>query len=171
MRRGTWACICMLLGVLGARALGLRVNLSESLPLGLYQTGDLGTLIETGELVCFDVDHASAPEAAKVSRASGVPLLKRVVATAGARVDRDRVSGTLIVDGLPVPCSAPVLSASYGTELPHLELPTVVPVGSVWLMSMHPRGFDSRYFGAVPVSALVCGRARALWTWGGREQC
>jgi type IV secretory pathway protease TraF len=38
-----------------------------------------------------------------------------------------------------------------------------VPAGEVWLLSGHdPRSFDSRYFGAVPVTNIQ-GVARPIW--------
>jgi type IV secretory pathway protease TraF len=41
----------------------------------------------------------------------------------------------------------------------------IVPAGQVFLLSnFHPRSWDSRYFGYLPLSA-VRGTVQEVWTW------
>src|SRR5581483_3260069 len=39
-----------------------------------------------------------------------------------------------------------------------------VAAGEVWVMSNHPRGLDSRYFGPVPAASIIS-RLKPLLTW------
>jgi conjugative transfer signal peptidase TraF len=159
-------------GVLGlvALGLGLRVNLTESFPRGLYQAVGDARDFRLGELVCFDAMHPAAPRAARNYLGDDMPMLKRVAATSGMLVERD-ADGTLRVDGKALPCSRVFAQDSRGTSLPKVAFPLVVPPGSVWLSSEHPKGFDSRYYGPVPVQTLRCGHVRAVLTWGGGKKC
>ncbi|MBT0667379.1 S26 family signal peptidase [Novosphingobium profundi] len=50
---------------------------------------------------------------------------------------------------------ASVPEAYNGMRLAHLTWSGVIPVGKIYVGSTHPRGFDSRYFGLVPVTSLA----------------
>lgn len=43
----------------------------------------------------------------------------------------------------------------HGRRLDHLRWNGTVPVGMAYIGSHHPRGFDSRYFGLVPIASLT----------------
>lgn len=168
MTRGRWVGLVLILLVATGSALGLRVNLSESLPRGVYRVHAQDSAIAIGELVCFNSRHSIAPAPARALDAS-LPLLKRVAAMAGATIERD-LSGELVIDGRVVPCSHVRTRDTEGRALPSVAYPSVVPQGHVWLMSEHDLGFDSRYFGAVPVEAL-CGHVAASWQWERGVRC
>ena len=56
-------------------------------------------------------------------------------------------------------CNGKLLGATlplgvHGERLDHLHWSGVIPPGMVYVGSHHPRGFDSRYFGLVPIRQL-----------------
>lgn len=151
-----------------AYAKGYRVNLTPSMPVGVWQVaGDKA-------FARGDVVWACPPNIAPLREAhrfgyipagfceSGMaPLLKPVVAVAGDHVsvsdDGVRVNGEL------VPNSAPARRDAHGRFLPRFpKVSYVVKPDQVWLVSSYnPASFDSRYFGPVSAS-LVDGRARPV---------
>jgi conjugative transfer signal peptidase TraF len=148
----------------GARAFGIRVNCSPSLPVGLYQvaSGPDATLVE----FCPAEPFASIAKARGYRQAGncpdgGSPLMKPVVARAGDSVQVS-VKG-LTVNGKTIPNSAPLLKDTAGRRLTPWPFGIyALQPGTVWVVSdYHPRSFDSRYFG--PISeALVRNRLRPL---------
>jgi len=149
----------------GAGALGIRLNSSPSLPVGLYQvaSGHDATLVE----FCPAEPLASLANARGYRQAGtcpdgGSPLMKPVVARAG---DSVQVSARgLSVNGKAVPNSAPLPKDTAGRPLTSWPVGTYrVQPGTVWVVSdYHPRSFDSRYFG--PISeALIRNRLRPLF--------
>lgn len=148
-----------------AYATGYRVNLTPSMPVGVWRVaGD-------GQFNRGDVVWACPPSTAPLREAhrfgyvpagfcaSGLsPLLKPVVAVEGDTLTM--APSGVVVNGVLVPNSAPVPADAAGRRLPRpwFGTYTVLP-GQVWLVSSYnPASFDSRYFG--PVSAdLVDGRA------------
>jgi len=157
------------LTVLGACWLaGLRLNVTGSLPVGLYFVSraapNRGSLV----LVCLPVWVAAFAKARGYVPQGGscpeglVPVGKRVCALPG---DTVTVTPTgLLVNGTPVPNSRPLGWDHEGRPLPRLEVGRyVVRPGALWLVSSYSRfSFDSRYFGAVK-AGVVRGSARQLW--------
>ena len=151
-------CFVLLLGLFQVSAsLGLRINTSPSLPVGLYvTTADAGS-----ELVEFCPpepyarlaiirgyrDAGSCPEGA-------APLLKPVVGKAGDVVEVSQQG--LIVNGHCLANTAAVPADTKGRPLNSWPSGRYeVRPGSVWVASSyHPRSFDSRYFGPISTSAI-----------------
>lgn len=141
----------------------LRINLSESLPVGLYRVSSSGAFVE----FCPD-DHGLS--ARRHYRARGLcpdgadPLLKPVVARAGDEVVLSaagmKVNGKLLLN------TAPLGRDSQGRALAqwpygHYRIAT----GMLWVASTYnSRSYDSRYFGAIRESA-VRARLRRLIAW------
>jgi conjugative transfer signal peptidase TraF len=139
-----------------AAASGLRINVTESLPIGIYRVVDAPITRGAYVLAC-------PPEwAGKLARdrgylwrgpcpGGGARLGKRIAALAGDTVEvTDR---GLTVNGVPVPNSGPLTRDTRGRLLPVLRGRWVVPHGAVWLWAgSSARSFDSRYFGFVPLS-------------------
>ena len=136
----------------------LRVNVTPSVPLGLYRIVqapvDRGSLVE----ICLPArltplalrrgytDQGSCPGRTR-------PLLKEALAMTGDRIVLTRLGVTR--GGVLLPASAPRSTDSEGRPLPHLLLGVYqLPVGSVWLYGPHPRSFDSRYFGPVAADLI-----------------
>ncbi len=175
-RAGRWSRIREIwrmaspLAVLGACWLaGLRLNLTGSLPVGLYlvtrAAPDRGSLV----LMCLPVSVAAFAKTRGYVPQGGscpgglVPVGKRVCA-----VPADTVTVTpsgLLVNRTPVRNSRPLEVDHEGRPLPQLAVgQSVVRPGAVWVVSSYSRSsFDSRYFGAVepgPTAVSV----RRLWT-------
>ena len=162
-------CLLLLFGLLQlSGSLGLRINTSPSLPVGLYIT----TVDPKSRLVEFCPPEPYARFAiARGYRDAGncadgaAPLLKPVIAEAGDVVEVS-TSG-LIVNGQPVPNTAAVHTDTKGRPLPpwpsgHYK----VEAGTIWVASSYnSRSFDSRYFG--PIAAwTIRDRVRPLITGG-----
>jgi conjugative transfer signal peptidase TraF len=135
-------------------AAGLRLNLTGSIPPGIYRTIDSNTVRGAIVLVCLPANVAG-PARQRGYIPSGScpggtsPIGKPVVAIAGDTVDVDErgvaVNGTLLTN------SRPLTRDSYGAELMILRTVNhIVSDDELWLVSSHsPRSFDSRYFGPV----------------------
>jgi conjugative transfer signal peptidase TraF len=162
------AAVALTLG--GAMALthrNLRLNLSASMPYGLWwvsdsaapRRGDYVTLCLPGEpgriaLTRGYIGRGDCPDEAE-------PLLKPVAAVAGDVVTV--TAGGIRVNGEPLANSAPFRTDTEGrpmTAFPAGEY--AVDAGMVWVVAGHdPRSYDSRYFGPVATAAIT-GTARAL---------
>ncbi|TKB23172.1 conjugative transfer signal peptidase TraF [Desulfopila sp. IMCC35006] len=139
---------------------GYRLNLTRSMPLGLYRITD-GS-IKRGRLASFcleDVEYITLARnrgyLAAGSCASGLrPLLKVISGVAGDRLELP--NGSIAVNGEILAGTAIINTDSQGRSLPPSRLvPGVIPPDKVLLLSQHHSGsFDSRYFGLVPLATL-----------------
>ena len=132
----------------------VRLNLSPSVPVGVYRLARLAPPLARGTLVVLPV-----PVAVRPWRQGWAPLLKPVAAVAGDEVCVQE--GALWVAGASY---GPVYTEAHGQRLPHLEGCQVVPEGAVLLASAVPKSLDGRYFGLTRI-AEVTARAVPLWTW------
>lgn len=138
-------------------SLGLRINTSPSLSMGLYIiTADAGAKL---------VEFCPAEPFATLSIVRGyrdpgicgdgaAPLLKPIVAKSGDIVEVS--SRGISVNGALLPNTAPLSTDTRGR---HLEAwPSgryVVVPGTIWVASSyHSRSFDSRYFGPLSTTAI-----------------
>jgi conjugative transfer signal peptidase TraF len=160
----------LMLGIALAGVVGLRVNATASMPQGIWQVEAPGPLIGRGEIVsvCLPQSPALNEAAERGYIPAGAcpgghePLVKPVAAVAGDRVTVTALG--IAVNGEPVAQSAPLDEDSAGRPLRPVPAGAYsVRAGEVWLLSGHdPRSFDSRYFGAVPVTNIQ-GVARPIW--------
>ena|SRR5437773_579931 len=148
---------------------GLRLNLTGSLPVGLYLESRVSPVLGAIVLVCLPPEVAAfALERGYVPRGGtcpdgALPVGKPVLATGG---DTVTVTPTgLLVNGAPVPNSQPLEADRKGRPLPRLAVGRyVVAPGELWVLSSYSRlSFDSRYFGAIQVCQVRAG-LRRLWT-------
>lgn len=148
-------------------ALGLRLNLTESIPAGLYhESAPAPGALRRGELVlaCLPIELAKfARERGYLPRGNcpgaTMPVGKLVIATAGDTVTLSdsgiRINGGLLARSLPLM-----------QDRSHRPLPEfargryIVAHGTIWLGSQSEAGFDSRYFGAVPSALVIATLAR-----------
>jgi conjugative transfer signal peptidase TraF len=157
--RSRWPIVVLLVGTSVAwtsAALGLRVNLSPSVPRGIYRTVDAPPA--RGALVAVCLPPASAAFARERGylrsgdcRTGVQPVIKRVSAVGGDTVDVTQIG--VRVNEHPLPDTATAAADSRGRTLPHVPWGRhVVRSGDVWLLGTRsPRSWDSRYFG--PLSA------------------
>jgi signal peptidase I len=136
-----------------------RLNVSPSVPLGVYRVHRVPDGLERGMLVLVPV-----PDPWKmIAFARGwvhepwwpdrATLLKPIGAVASDRVCRER--DTLWINGEGY---GPVVQESYGTVIPAALAEgecLVVPPGYVFLASKVEKSFDSRYYGCVQVSKVA----------------
>jgi type IV secretory pathway protease TraF len=151
-------------GMMGTRS--LKVNLSPSVPVGLYWLRSVPKTLERGMLVVLPV-----PERVRTVHGS-IPLLKPIAAVSGEDVCvSDR---TLLIQDGDTPGGRQIL-ADYGliydswngATLPHAfdrDGCAVVAPETVFLASDVNRSLDSRYFGPVAIVHLTA-RAVPLLTW------
>jgi len=136
---------------------GLRINLSPSLPMGLYLT----TPNANASMVEFCPVEPFATFAIKrgyrdpgTCRDGAAPLLKPVVAKSGDVVEVSPRG--IAVNGTLLPNTAPLTKDTKGRTLDAWPSGRyVVDEGTVWVASTyHPRSFDSRYFGPIPETII-----------------
>jgi conjugative transfer signal peptidase TraF len=140
-----------------ASATGIRINVSPSLPLGLYrQTSD-----PAAQLAEFCPQKPYGRFASERGyRSAGncpdgaAPLMKPVVATFGDVVNIS--SRGIAVNGILLPNTAPKMRDARGRLMkPWRSGEYRVERGDVWLGSSYsPWSYDSRYFGPVPESSI-----------------
>lgn len=140
---------------------GLRVNATASMPRGLYRLapgtlkrGDLvslcleGTFISSLALDRGYLRHGSCPNGLE-------PLLKRVAGMPGDHIEVGQDG--IAINGRLWPKSRVVARDSHGRPMPKAEDfgSRTIPGGLALVLSdRHPGGFDSRYFGLVPIAGL-----------------
>ena len=150
-----------------ARILSLWVNLSPSLPLGVYHTTHSPPVRGAIVVVCLPValgrfardrgylGHGPCP--------GGVERLgKRVAAVAGDTVEIDAQG--VRVNGFAIPGSERLERDSRGRPLPAIAGRVIVRPGELFLLATdHRRSFDGRYFGAIaPTDLLVVERVHPI---------
>lgn len=135
-------------------------NASASVPIGLYRivpgghvdVTDLAVVMPPAELAAFLDERRYLPR--------GLPLIKRVLALGGAAVCR-RGRAIIAYDGI---YGQALARDTRGRPLPDWQGCRTLQGGEAFFMNWDsPDSFDSRYFGPLPVSAIV-GRAIPVWT-------
>lgn len=159
MVRPSTSTVCVAVGVLVAvlSTCGLRLNVTASVPRGLYRLVRVPPVVDRGMLVTLPVPRSVEPWHSR-----WLPLLKPVAAVAGDMV--------CVKDHL-------LWVAEVGYGLAHVEVPgpplpwaveeescLIVEEGTVFLAAPTGRSMDSRYFGAVPLSTVTA-VAHPLLTW------
>lgn len=145
VRRSLLAVLGLLLAGYLAHAAGLRVNLTPSLPRGIYrlapgepQQGDLVSFCLPGEFA--DLARERGYLRAGSCENGLRPLLKRLVAAPGDSIPADSLAvRSMDSQGRPI-----TSSLRAGT----------VPPGMALVLADHEGSFDSRYFGLVPLEGL-----------------
>ena len=157
----------LVVGVGAARS-GVWINVSPSLPLGVYRVvagpPERGAIV----LVCLSATVGRLARARGYLGPGPCPggagrLGKTVAAVAGDTVDVEATGVT--IDGRAIASSAPLARDAEGRALARVTPGAwVIPEGMLFLLStQHPRSFDSRYYGVVPATAVVA-RLRAIAT-------
>lgn len=141
---------------------GVRVNLTHSMPQGLYritedapQRGDMVTLCLPEDIAAWALERGYIGAGSCPSGTQ--PLLKYLAAIPGDRLD-------VCPDGVRVTPSSggpaciwpatPLARDRFGRELsPALET-GVIPDGYAVALALHPGSFDGRYLGPVPLASL-----------------
>jgi conjugative transfer signal peptidase TraF len=138
-------------------SLGLRINTSPSLPMGLYiTTADAGAnMVEfcpVEPFATFAIVRGYRDPGA--CRDGAAPLLKPIVAKPGDVVELS--ARGISVNGALLSNTAPLSKDTKGRPLEAWPFGRyIVASETVWVASSyHPRSFDSRYFGPISTSAI-----------------
>lgn len=147
---------------------GLRINLTPSEPLGLWQVVTPDRPAAVGDLV-FICPPSGALSELGLARGyflrglcpgGAAPLIKTIVAIAGAKI---AVGVNVRIDGVPLLHSRLSSRDGKGRALAPWA-GGVVPPGQLFLHSQFRGSYDSRYFGPVPETGLL-GFARPFLTF------
>ncbi len=134
-----------------------RLNVSPSVPLGLYRLHAVPATLTVGQLVLLPV-----PASVRPWHSAWLPLLKPVAAVAGETVCVEE--GSLRIGAVDY---GPAYAEAQGRPLPHLDGCLIVQPGEVFLAGRVEQSLDSRYFGPVRVAHLTA-QAVPLLTWRSR---
>lgn len=149
-------------------ALGYRVNLTPSEPLGLWRVEPMTASPRRGDFIGFCAPVPGYPFLDRGLCPDGLmPFLKTIVGVPGDRIVETAHGVT--VNGLPLPHSRPRRRArGYGTRLPHRYGTFTLAPNEYWTYGTHDpgRSFDSRYWGPIRQRRIRF-LARPLWTFGG----
>lgn len=132
----------------------LRLNLSSSVPRGLYRLHAVPTSLTYGQLVLVEV-----PEALRPWWPRSTPLLKPVAGIPGDVLTV--ADGHFYVNDRDYGL---VVALAAGQILPQVASPTVIADGMVCLASAVERSLDCRYTGPIPQATLQA-LATPFWTW------
>lgn len=141
-----------------ARNAGFRLNMTASLPMGIYKVTpiDKTSVIKADDLVVItDLDAIGVDRALCTYDA----MLKKVAALEGDRIEYDGKS--VYINGRRLPLSQIFEKDKFDKALPTQQYPYTVPENCVYLTSEHPYGYDSRYYGAVETK-YIAGTARMV---------
>lgn len=147
---------------------GLRINLTPSEPLGLWQvvTPDRPAAIGDLVFICPPTGALSEFGLARgyflrgICPGGAAPLIKTIAAIAGAKI---AVGVNVRIDGVPLLHSRLSSRDGKGRALAPWA-GGIVPPGQFFLHSQFRGSYDSRYFGPVPETGLL-GFARPFLTF------
>lgn len=141
---------------------GLRLNVTGSVPIGLYRVAAVAPArLTPGVLVAVCLD----PTIARVGLERGYlrpgrcpsghqPLLKEV-ALADSPAGAVFTEGGLVVDGRLLEGTTPLRADRHGRALRHFLAGPVDLRRALWLRGSSPYSWDSRYIGPQPQSAVI----------------
>ena len=133
---------------------GIRVNITPSLPRGVWRVMSVDPkTLKIGDTVAINKTAVSAVT---------LHLLKDIAAVSGDVMTLK--DSSVYRNGHKIPMSTVFPVNSKGEKIQCVSYPLVVPAHHVWLGSRNERAYDSRYFGPVPIQAVM-GKATLLWAW------
>ncbi|MDF0491108.1 S26 family signal peptidase [Sphingobium sp. H39-3-25] len=151
-----WRAFAIVLPVALFAALVLpKITLVMSPSIDAWAVREAPGPIVRGDYVKFTLRHP-------IAGPNPVSVTKHALCMPGDHLDHietPSVSAPHAWDGRYF-CNGELLGVSlpyglHGLRLQHLQWSGMIPPGMVYVGSHHPRGFDSRYFGLVPISRLT----------------
>lgn len=147
---------CVAIATFWLHAAGYRLNLSSSIPWGIYRVSD--TPIVRGDVVEYCPPNQEIFQMAKARGylLSGfscpnfyLPIFKPIAAVAGDEIIINQ--GGVWVNGIWLSNSKPSFTDAKGRALNLQNIPkSKIPTGQILLVSSYSaRSFDGRYFGLV----------------------
>lgn len=144
---------------------GVRINISTSYPLGLYQAMDESWVKHDLVMSCLPTDIAKRAVARGYlglsSECDGhTPVIKRVMAIGGDHVSVDK---QLAINGRRIPNTRITKTDAQG-RLMTVARGGMTQTGYIWLVSNYSAdSFDSRYYGEI-AEHYVQYKLEPLWT-------
>ena len=168
-RSALLATTALVAGLAAAGALGLRFNLTSSLPIGVYRVTNDAPTLARGAIVLYCLppsiarfahDRGYVPKGG-VCAEGLVPIGKIAAALPGDTVGV--AADGITVNGRPQLHSRSLQADMMGRQLPRLVGGSyVVRRGYIWLLAPADRSFDSRYWGPLRVENVLA-RVYPLW--------
>lgn len=168
----TSIALTLVIGLFGGHEFGLRVNMSASMPVGLWRVTEPSSKLARGMVVLFCISDGPLAimalergyVAPGVCSSRTQPILKPVAAVANdiVTISADGIA----INGVLEPHSVALKQDPAGRPLPALSPgPYHVASDEVWVLSGNtPVSFDSRYYAAVSSSSIK-GIAHPLLVW------
>ena len=134
------------------------VNLTESMPRGLYWRSPVTTL-QRGNMVIACIPRAYATYARRAGylpdgTCNGISLVIKYIAGIGGD-DVALTARGVFINGNRLPGSVPLPYDSSGRVIPHIPFRIYhLKRHEVWLYSPKPHSFDSRYYGPLKTESL-----------------
>lgn len=154
----------------------VQVNLTESVPLGLYRPSDADEPLAAGTMIrfCLTEDHARILAGRPFLRSGTCPKQTQEIAKPIVGVPGDRIRHTaegVSINGTALPASPTYPTDSYALPMPHVEFgERVLGEGEYWVHSPYvDRALDSRVNGPVRRNQIR-GRWTPLLTWTTHSQ-
>ena len=153
----TLLALCLLAALFICWTADFRLNLTASMPKGIYRITDGG--FERGDQVELCLEGAFAELALergylRTGRCENgiMPLVKTLAGLPGDAfaIERDGIT----VNGALLPESAIRAFDNKGRRMPVQLQSGVIPQGKALVLSAHEGGFDGRYFGLVDMDKL-----------------
>jgi conjugative transfer signal peptidase TraF len=153
---------------LAAYGAGYRINLTPSVPRGLWKIGEFNTQLEQPQkddyvTVALDGNPGYQLAIERGYLVSPMHMLKRIVGVEGDFVSYDVYEKSVMVNGGYILMTEVLSQDTEGLPMPSAPFPTWIGNRQVWLSSENIRGYDSRYFG--PVSSDVLRKATPVWVF------
>jgi conjugative transfer signal peptidase TraF len=160
--------------VLFVNRLPVRINLSASMPQGIYLLAATST-VSVGDFVMVCLDNVLAQFALQRGYLHAgncingeQPLLKQVAAQSNDKIEL--LANAVVINGKTLPHSATSRMDSFNRLLPAIPRSTyILKAHQLWLYGTESaRSWDSRYFGAVDISHVVS-VVKPLLIWSSRS--
>lgn len=172
MKKTIYLIVCTAFFLLLIYGVGFRVNLTPSIPLGIYKTTK--EKVEKGRYVVFNPVKSTLFDEARHRGylKKGVfheymPLFKKICAVAGDSLSISK--NGVFVNGIFIANSKPIFQDNLGRSLPNLEISDfVLNDQQVALIGESYNSFDSRYFGVVE-RENISGVIKNVYAWSNQQ--
>lgn len=141
--------IALLAAVTAFRHFNLYINMTESLPLGIYTLKTSEKILRGDVVLVVDLDEIGVDR--KLCRQSR--MLKEAAGLQGDMVSSDGES--IFINGRQLPDSDIFEFDKLGRKLPHPKYPYTIQADEIYVTSQHKYGYDSRYYGPVPRTHVI----------------
>lgn len=154
--RRLWIALALILPIAFGAAVAMpRIVLVMSPSIDAWAVRKAAGPIRRGDYVMFELRHPIAgPEPVSVTKlALCVPGDRLTKIEMPSRMSRTAMDARYFCNGHRLGTTLPF--AGNGMKLEHMQWSGIVPPGMVYVGSHHPQGFDSRYFGLLPITKLT----------------